>query len=58
MSSYFSPRLPVMRVVREESVPTLIVLMGPPCAPDGYTFGTSVGALVPNVEGSLPPSSG
>jgi hypothetical protein len=26
--------------------------------PEGCTFGTSVGALVPEVEGSLPPLSG
>jgi hypothetical protein len=32
--------------------------MGTPSAPDGCTFGTLVGALVLEVEGSLPSSSG
>jgi hypothetical protein len=52
--SYFSSRLPTMRVVREESTPTWMVLMGPPSTPDGCTFGTLVGALVQEVEGSHP----
>jgi hypothetical protein len=33
-------------------------LTGTSSAPDGSTFGTLVGALVPEVEGSVPPSSG
>jgi hypothetical protein len=32
--------------------------MGTSSAPDGRTFGTLVGAFVPEVEGFLPPSSG
>jgi hypothetical protein len=32
--------------------------MGMSSAPDGRTFGTLVGVLVPEVEGLLPPSSG
>jgi hypothetical protein len=56
--SYFSSRLPTMRVVWEESTPTWMVLMGPSSAPYGYTLGTLVGTLVQEVEGSLPPSSG
>jgi hypothetical protein len=50
-SSYFSPRLPAMRVVWEESAPTWMVFTGSPSVPDGCTL---VGALVPEVEGSLP----
>jgi hypothetical protein len=57
VSSYFSPRLPVMRVVWEESVLTWMVFTGPPSALDSCTFGTLAGALVPEVEGSFPPSS-
>jgi hypothetical protein len=44
--SYFSSRLPAMRVVWEESTPTWMVLTGPPSALDGCTLGTLVGALV------------
>ena len=55
MSSYFSPRFPVMRVVWEGSAPTWMVFAGPPSAPVGCTFGTLEGALV---LGPLPPSSG
>jgi hypothetical protein len=55
-SSYFSSRSPAMRVVWEESVLSRMALTGTPSAPDGYTFGTLLGALVPEVEGSLPPS--
>jgi hypothetical protein len=54
MSSYFSSRLPAMRVVWEESPSSWIVLTGPSSAPDGCTLGTLVGALVQEVEGSLP----
>jgi hypothetical protein len=32
-----------------------MVFTGPPFAPDGCTFGTLAGALVPEVEGSFPP---
>jgi hypothetical protein len=58
VSSYFSSRLPAMRVVCEESAPTWMVLTRPPSAPDGCTFGTLVGSFVPEVEGSLTSSSG
>jgi hypothetical protein len=57
VSSYSSPRLPAMRVVWEESTLTWMVLTGPSSALDGCTFGTLVGALVLEVEGSLPLSS-
>ena len=53
-SSYFSPRLPAMRVVWEGSAPTWMVFTSPPSTPDGCTFGTLAGALVPEVEGSFP----
>jgi hypothetical protein len=56
--SYFSSRLLVMRVVWKESPPSWMVLTGPPSAPDGCTLSTLVGALIQEVEGSLPPSSG
>jgi hypothetical protein len=45
MISYFSCRLPAMRVVWEESTPTWMVLTGPPSALDGCTFGTLVGTF-------------
>jgi hypothetical protein len=35
-----------------------MVFMGPPSVPNGCTFGTLVCALILEVEGSLPPSSG
>ena len=57
-SSYFSPILPAMRVVWEESAPTWMVLMGPLSALDGCTFGTLADILVQEVEGSFPPLSG
>jgi hypothetical protein len=53
-SSYFSPKLPAMRVVWEESAPTWMVFTGPPSAPNGCTFSTLAGTLVLEVEGSFP----
>jgi hypothetical protein len=41
-----------------ESAQSWMALTGTSSTPDGRTFGTLVGALVPEVEGSLPPSSG
>jgi hypothetical protein len=41
-----------------ESAQSQTALTGTSFAPDGRTFGTLVGALVPEVEGFLPPSSG
>jgi hypothetical protein len=41
-----------------ESTLSRMALTGTPSAPDGRTFGPLVGALVPEVEGSLPPSFG
>jgi hypothetical protein len=54
-SSYFSSRSPAMRVVWEEPVLSCTALTGTSSAPDGRTL---VGALIPEVEGFLPPSSG
>jgi hypothetical protein len=56
--SYISSRSPAMRVVWEESALSQMVLTGTPSVPDGCTFGTLVGVLVQEVEGSLPVSSG
>jgi hypothetical protein len=42
----------------EESAQSRTTLTGTSSALDGRTFGTLVGALVPEVEGLLPPSSG
>jgi hypothetical protein len=56
--SYFSSRSPAMRVVWEESALSQMVLTGMSSALDGCTLGTLAGALVHEVEGSLPPSSG
>jgi hypothetical protein len=47
-----------MRVVWGEPALSWTALMGTSSTPDGRTFGTLVGALVPKVEGFLPPSFG
>jgi hypothetical protein len=47
-----------MRVVWGEFAQSRMALMVTSPAPDGRTFGTLVGALVPEVEGSLPQPSG
>jgi hypothetical protein len=52
--SYFSSRLPAMRVVWEESTLTWMVLTGPSSTPDGCTLGNLVGALVQEVGGPSP----
>jgi hypothetical protein len=57
-SSYFPSRSPAMRVVWVESAASRMALTGTPSIPDGCTFGAMRGALVPEVEGFLPPSSG
>jgi hypothetical protein len=56
--SYFSSRSPVMRVVWEESPLSRMVWTGMSSALDGCTLGTLADALVEEVEGSLPSSSG
>jgi hypothetical protein len=57
-SSYFLSRSPTMRVVWVESAASRMALTGTPSVPDGCTFSALRGALVPEVEGSLLPSSG
>jgi hypothetical protein len=57
-SSYFLSKSPAMRVVWVESAASRMALTGTPSVSDGYTFGALRGTLVPEVEGSLLPSSG
>ena len=57
-SSYFSSRSPAIRVVWGESAQSRMALTGTSSTSDGRTFGTLVGALVPEVEGFFPLSSG
>jgi hypothetical protein len=52
--SYFSPRLPPMRVVWEASAPTWTVFMGTSSVSDGRTLGALARALAREVEGSDP----
>jgi hypothetical protein len=54
----FSSRSLAMRVVWGEFAQSRMALLGTSSAPDCRTFGTLVDALVPKVEGSLPPTSG
>jgi hypothetical protein len=52
--SYFSPRLPPMRVVWEASALTWTVFTGTSSVSDGRTFGALGRALAREVEGSDP----
>jgi hypothetical protein len=52
--SYFSPKLPPMRVVWEASAPTWTVFTRTSSVSDNRTFGTLDRALAREVEGSDP----
>jgi hypothetical protein len=52
--SYFSPRLPPMRVVWEASAPTWTVFTGTSSVSDGRTLGVVARALARKVERSDP----